>query len=317
MKKLFSAFLILVVLVCSLSSFSGAVSAAETAEIYLEYEDTALKQGETVTMTLNIKDNSGFGVLTVDIAFDDESLSMDSVEDKMVVESDNYTNTHIDSTVDIANNGGFYKIGWMPQVLSPGTFSSPVEYNGRLATFTFTALKDVTPSFSFNKVSFFMDDNDLTKIPYKLSINSTEVSTIESEAVQNSSSGQYASAGVASSSSGAVEGSDTASGEPGGVVGDGSVPPDSPSRSWLIILIVVLVIAVVAVIAALAAVRRGRNTKNNEPVLSDNDIENIKNDLPSNDAADNGTEKEQRPNGENSSDSADTGDNNDSDGGNV
>ncbi len=211
MKKLLSIILALVLL----SAFTVTGFAA-TAELSLNYNAKALKAGETVTVSYKIVNNPGFGTLTARVTFDNSLFELKSVSEKIKITAKNYQNVHVNSTVATANKNGWYKIGWAPNVLDEeNTFSSPVTFNGELATFTFTAKKDATPNFWFSYVNMYKDDANFTDIPYSLKVNATksELLPTVSEANNSKSNGNAGNTVSAVSSTVSNTASESASAE--------------------------------------------------------------------------------------------------------
>ena len=194
MKKLLSIVLCLIILV----SFSCTAFATEKANLILEYSGKTLKAGQTVTAKFIINNNSGFGCVVVHVGFNKNTLELKSVT-KTYKPTGNYIDVHTDSLISGANQKGKYVLGYMPRPLSNGVFSDPITYNGVFAELTFVAKKDCIPEISFanNYVDFFLDDLELTNLPYNLKINKTNVATNTSsnEIKDNNVSGLVVSSG--------------------------------------------------------------------------------------------------------------------------
>ena len=172
MKKLLSVVLCLIIL----SSFVCSVFANEKANLMLEYSNTPLKVGQTLTAKFIITNNSGFGCVGVHIGFNKNTLELKKVT-KTYKPTGNYIDTSYDASAESANIRGKYNLAYVPKTLSPGEYSDPITYNGVFAEFTFVAKKDCIPEIAFvdNYVDFFLDDENLTSLPYNLMINKTNV----------------------------------------------------------------------------------------------------------------------------------------------
>lgn len=172
MKKLLSVVLCLIIL----SSFVCSVFANEKANLILEYSNTPLKAGQTLTAKFIITNNSGFGCVGVHVGFNKSTLELKQVT-KTYKPTGNYIDTSYDASAESANIRGKYNLAYVPKTLSPGEYSDPITYNGVFAEFTFVAKKDCIPEIAFvdNYVDFFLDDENLTSLPYNLMINKTNV----------------------------------------------------------------------------------------------------------------------------------------------
>lgn len=130
MKKVFSVFLALVL--CF--TLFGVIGATAVEPLTLTASSVEGKAGDTVTVEISVANNTGFGTLAYELSFDNTKLELtanptDEIAAAGAIPSD-YTNVKVETGYQRANQIGVYVDGWQPAVLSPGTYSTPITYNG-------------------------------------------------------------------------------------------------------------------------------------------------------------------------------------------
>ncbi len=170
MKKLFS-FLLCFILLFTLCL---TVIAENKTNLILEYNGNAIKQGSTLRVNFLIDNNSGFGTVSSRIGFNKDNLELKSIN-KIYKPTGNYVNIHLDSSVNTANKKGEVLVGFTPDVLEKGNFTAPITYNGVLVEFIFTAKNDCLPQIYFISNELYLDDMDLTDIPYNAQIKNVHI----------------------------------------------------------------------------------------------------------------------------------------------
>ncbi len=130
--------------------------------------DVRVKVGNKVKVTVKITGNKGFGTLTFKMLFDTTKLKLESVDKINIALPENYTDVHTDSTIVTANTNGWYKYGFVPDLIDEKVFSDPVTYNGDIITFEFSVLEEASVGDVFNisivPQSCYVDDENETDI---------------------------------------------------------------------------------------------------------------------------------------------------------
>lgn len=173
MKKFISIVLCLILLF----AFCNNVLAEKKANLILEYNSDFIKAGQTLTAKFLITNNSGFGCVAVHVGFNKSTLELKEFK-KTYTPTGNYIDDHPDAPVAAGNRSGKYVVAYVPKVMQEGNYSTPITYNGVFAELTFVAKKDCIPEIGFTDdyVDFFLDDENMTVLPYNLMVNKTKVS---------------------------------------------------------------------------------------------------------------------------------------------
>ena len=163
MKKIFGIALALVLSVCLICVI--AVN-ADSAVVFTATEASGIA-GSEVDVNVNISDNTGFGVLLLEVKFDHTKVQLVSYE-KTIELPDDYSDVGTSGTVKKANTTGSIKIKWEADLIEEGVFSTPITFEG-------TALKLKFQILDTNAVGteipvtllvkdFYMDDMDMTNV---------------------------------------------------------------------------------------------------------------------------------------------------------
>ncbi len=168
MKKVFSVFLALVL--CF--TLFGVIGATAVEPLTLTASSVEGKAGDTVTVEISVANNTGFGTLAYELSFDNTKLELtanptDEIAAAGAIPSD-YTNVKVETGFERANQIGVYVDGWQPAVLSPGTYSTPITYNGVVNKYQFKIKDDVAAgteiALDLKIVTCSMDDENYTKV---------------------------------------------------------------------------------------------------------------------------------------------------------
>lgn len=108
--------------------------------IRLKATDDSCAVAQKAKIAVSIENNEGFGTLSFIMRFDKSVLQLTNVIKNDISLPDNYKDVHIDSTITSANNNGWYKYGFAPDIINEGEFSDPVKYNGEIVVFEFKVL---------------------------------------------------------------------------------------------------------------------------------------------------------------------------------
>ncbi len=266
MKRIFSILLCLILTSCL---FIGAVNAVST-NLVLEYKAGTVKKGETVKVSLLIDNNMGFGTAIAKIGFNKANLELKSIT-KTYTPQGNYKNMHLDTSVANANKVGKVTVGYTPDVLEPGVFTSPITYNGVLAELTFVALKDCTVEAYFAGYELYLDDMDMTDVPCSTVIKKINVlentpsNVITSSGLNTSDKNPQNNSGNTVTTSKIVTSDNELTANTQSVENKVNTASNKQNNgnndgvNYLYVLITVIVVAIV--IVALALVIKGAKTK--------------------------------------------------------
>lgn len=175
MKKYMAVFLSLIIAVTCFAGFS--VSAASDSVIGAD--DTAAKAGENVTVSVKFNNEDGnatkaLNTIYFKVSFDKSFLTLKSVNKKISLPS-GYKNVFVDTGVTVANQKGFYVIGWNPETsATEGTYAPDLtlKANDVLADFVFTVKQGAAAGSSSDiklteLKAYNKDHTDATEIALK------------------------------------------------------------------------------------------------------------------------------------------------------
>ncbi len=151
MKKYMAIFLSLIIAV---TCFAG-LSVSAASDSVIGADDTAAKAGEDVTVSVKFNNEDGnatkaLNTIYFKVSFDKSFLTLKSVNKKISLPS-GYKNVFVDTGVTVANQKGFYVIGWNPETsATAGTYAPDLTLKAKdvLADFVFTIKQDAAAGTS-------------------------------------------------------------------------------------------------------------------------------------------------------------------------
>ena len=166
MKKFLGIALTLILSLCLICVV--AVSAIDSPLTFTVGEASGIA-GQDVSVNVNVSNNTGFGVLQLEVKFDHTKLQLVSFK-KNIELPDDYSDIGVNGTVAKANTSGSIKVKWEPDLIEEGVFSTPVTFEGNALTLKFTIL-DTNAVGTEIPVTVavkdcYIDDFDMTDVEY-------------------------------------------------------------------------------------------------------------------------------------------------------
>ncbi len=163
MKKIFGIALALVLSVCLICAIAVNASAA----VVFTASNASGIAGSEVDVNVAISENTGFGVLQIEVKFDHTKVQLVSFNKNIPLPED-YSDIGVNGTVNKANTTGSIKIKWEPDLIEEGVFSTPLTFEGNALTLKFQILDtnavgtEIPVSLTIKDC--YMDDMDMTDV---------------------------------------------------------------------------------------------------------------------------------------------------------
>lgn len=186
-KRLTLAFTLIlsICLVCVIAVNANATPLTVSAS------DENVIAGQDVVVDIDVSNNTGFGVIMVEVSFDKEKLQ---IVESPVLWNDlpaDYINTQKAYTTPVndANAKGVMVFGYVPEIKEPGVHTTPITYNGTLTSIKFKAAStlsvgDTTP-VSINISSCILEDENETEVETTTKTGTITVVACEHKGNQN------------------------------------------------------------------------------------------------------------------------------------